>query len=298
MRNNLLLFLLVLLSLNCFSQKLEVRGGFVQDHFELGDEVQYYLTATYPDHMNLFFPDSTYNFSPFEYSAKNYYPSKRLPSGQVYDTAIYTLQCYEIDPSQGLSVPVIILSPKGDSTKIFTKADTILFYELAPVVTDTTSLRTNVAYTEVDTLFNFPLLWISLGVVVVLALVTFLIFGKKIRRILKLKKLKKDYIRFSEELTQYIRTLKENPDKITAERALVSWKNFSERLEDKPYSRMTTREILGFGYTAELDEPLRGIDKCIYGGATDKELYRHFQSIEDFTQHRYTITVDEIKNSK
>jgi hypothetical protein len=65
------------------------------------------------------------------------------------------------------------------------------------------------------------------------------------------------------------------------------------------FTKLTTQEILSnYDHTEELKTALKSIDRCIYGGITDENLYRHFQSIEDFTQYRYGKKIDEIKHGK
>lgn len=292
----IILFFLGTIISSASAQEISVRGGFVQDHFEIGDNVDFWLTARYPESMELVLPDSTFNFGVFEFSAKNYYASK-LKSGNIYDSAIYTLQCYEIDPIQKLKLPAILLS-EGDSLLIFSKQDSILFNPLVAQVSDTTKLKTNLAYVNVNTKFNYPMMWIILGVLSIIIISSLLIFGKTILRKIKLRKLKKDYIKFSDELTLFIRELKENPKKETAELAISKWKKFSEKLEEKPYSKLTSKEILRLGYTSELSDPLRVIDRFIYGGLVEDNLFKQFHSIEDFTQHRYSVVVENIKNTK
>lgn len=292
--NSIIVFLFFLQG--TFAQEVMVRGGFVKDHFEIGDNIDFWLTASYPERLELVLPDSLYDFGVFEYADKNYYPSK-IKSGIIYDSAIYTLQCYEIDPIQRLKLPAILLS-EGDSILIFSKPDSILFHQLVTQISDTTKLKTNLQFADVKTQFNYPLMWVLFGALLVVTVTIVLIFGKSIVRKIKLRKLKKDYIQFSDELTVFIRQLKEKPDKQTAELAVSKWKKFSERLESKPYSKLTSKEILALGYTAELQDPLRAIDRFIYGGLAEENLYKQFHGIEDFTQHRYSIVVDEIKNSK
>ncbi len=67
-------------------------------------------------------------------------------------------------------------------------------------------------------------------------------------------------------------------------------------LEDKPYTKLTTKEIMMLEYTKELKETLRNIDRSVYGRVPNEELYKEFQAVEDFTQHRYSVITDQIKN--
>lgn len=211
------------------------------------------------------------------------------------DSAVYTLQSYEIDKVQRLGLPAFLLK-NGDTTLLRAPLDSILLFELVKEVSDTTKLKENLAYQDVPTQFNFPLLWIILGALLVIGLIVFFAFGKKIRKAFKLRKIKKEYEAFSNRLTAYIRQLKEQPQREVAEEAISDWKRFLEKLENKPYTKLTTKEIVALGYTKELAETLKNIDRSVYGRAHNDALYKEFQAVEDFTQHRYSIIKDQIKN--
>ncbi len=288
---------IVLSSFLAHSQEIKVEGGFIQDEFEIGDEIAYWMTASYPKQTELLMPDSLFDFTPFEYAGKDYFSSQLLASGIIFDSAVYTLQCYEIDEVQYLKLPAIKLA-FGDSTLIYTQTDSIFFKQMVAQVSDTTSLKTNLSLANVSTQFNFPLLWIVIGVLALIALIIFLVFGKKIMIKIRLRKLKKDYLRFSDQFTILIRELKNDASKEKAEGAASYWKKYIEKLENKPFSKLTTKEILALGYTQELESSLKNIDRLVYGKVANEEIYKEFQSIEDFTQHRYSVKQEEIKNGK
>ena len=296
-RDNFLLFILGLsLATSTFAQEISVKGGFVQDSVKIGEDIQYWLTASYPQALDLVLPDTLYDFTPWEFSGKRYFPST-LKGDQVFDSAVYVLQSFEIDPVQYLSLPAFLIKSENDTVTINAATDSLFFQSLIPVQADSIQLKTNTVYQEVSALVNYPLIWIVAGALLVITIVVFFIFGKRIRRMLKLRKLKKEYIKFSEELTRQIRTLKKEPAQNTAEQALVKWKLFLEKMENRPFSKLTTKEIMALDYTNELNDTLKNIDRCIYGGISDENLYKSFQAIEDFTQHRYTVITDQIKNS-
>lgn len=291
------MIMVLLLGLSTHAQQLDIRGGFVEDSLRIGETVHFYLVAKYPASLEVMLPDTTFDFSPFEYADKEFYPSE-LRDGMVLDSAIYMLQSYEIDPTQYLSLPGFVIDAAGDSTMITTKPDSIFFSEMVPMVTDTTRLKTNMAYQDVSKEVNTPLIGIILGTLAILVIGVWLIFGKRIRKALKLRKLKKDYQQFSDQLTLNIRQLKEAPERQLAERTIANWKLFLERMESRPFSKLTTREIMSLDYTEELKGVLKNIDRCIYGRQVDENMYKDFQAIEDFTQHRYSVVTDQIKNSK
>lgn len=281
---------------NSFGQKISVKGGFLEDSLQIGENIHYWLSATYPQKLELILPDTNYQFTPFEFSEKSFFKSE-LNGDDIVDSAVYTLQSYEIDLVQYLSMPVFLISSKGDTTLIESNVDSIYFYELAPIVSDTTQLKSNMELQDVSKQLNYPIISIVLILITCISLLVYLIYGKKIKRHFLLKRLQKEYIKFSDQLTENIRHLKSAPTQKLAEQTLSEWKVFLEKLEKKPISKLTTKEILALEYTQELSATLKNIDRCVYGGHVSDSLYKEFQAIEDFTQHRYAVITDQIKNS-
>jgi hypothetical protein len=219
----------------------------------------------------------------------------RVRGDMAYDTTVYTLQSFEIDLVQRLTLPGFVID-QGDSLELRIPADSICFKELVAEVSDSTMLKQNIAYQDVHRFFNFPMMWVVLGVIAILSIAIFLIYGKRIRRYFQIKQLNKNYRVFSDNITQLIHQLKDDANADLAETALKLWKDYLERLEAIPYSKLTTKEILGLEHTSELKQPLASIDKSVYGRLIENELYRSFQAIEDFTQHRFSLKIDTLKH--
>ena len=296
-QDKLLLYILAItLSLSGFSQQITVRGGFIQDSVRIGEKIDYWLTAQYPEAKDLLLPDTLYSFTPWEFYGKKYFPSQ-LNNGIVYDSAVYSLESYEIDAVQYLSLPAFIVEREEDTVVIDGNLDSIFFSTMLPVAADTLSLKTNLDYQDVDSMVNYPLIWIVLGVLLILIIIGFLVFGKRIRKEFKLRRLKKEYLKFSELLSHNIKSLKSSPNQKIAEASITQWKAFLETMEQRPFTKLTTKEIMALEYTNELNGTLKNIDRCVYGGKLDENLYKDFQAIEDFTQHRYSVITDQIKNS-
>lgn len=289
-----ILLLFWLLSLPIAAQEVQVRGGFIQEGMKLGEPVNFWMSARYPGNVELLLPDSNYSFSPFEFAGRRYFES-RLQDQTIIDSVVYTLQSYEIDRVQYLDLPAFVLR-SGDTTELRTSTDSVLLFQLTKDVSDTTRLKENLAYQDVPTYFNYPLWSIIFGGLAIVVVAVFLIFGGRIRRTLKLRKLRKEYRIFSEHLNAYIHTLKTEPEHHTAEKAISEWKRFLETLEETPFSKLTTKEIVAMDYTSELRDTLRNIDRSVYGHLRKEDLYKDFQAVEDFTQHRYAVVTDRIKN--
>ncbi len=292
----LVLVISIFYALNSPAQEIKVSGGFLEDSLLIGQDINFWISASYPIELEMIFPDSGHNFSPFEYSSKSYFPSTSADQ-LAFDSTVYTIQSYEIDLVQYLQLPAIILDGL-DTVIIDTPLDSVFFKELAPIVSDTTQLISNTDYQVVHTVFNYPLLYIILGILLFVALILLAIFGKKIVRFFRLRKLRRDYESFSEKLTTYISRLKAKPEADIAEMALITWKKYQEKLENFPFTKLTTREILTGEFNKELEKPLKSIDQLIYGKRLTEMIYQDFQQIEDFTQDRYNKKAEEIRNGK
>ncbi|WP_424961692.1 hypothetical protein [Ekhidna sp.] len=286
----------LLCTFHLHAQEITVKGGFVEDSLLIGQDVNYWMSASYPPELEMVFPDSLYMFTPFEFSNKTYYPTQ-IVDGLAFDSTVYTIQSFEIDRVQYLKLTAVILNG-SDSTVIETPLDSIFLTELAPVVTDSTKLKTNLDYQAVDRQFNYPLMYYILGGLILLIIILLLIFGKRILKWIKLRRLRMQYEQFSEVYNEYIKKLKVDPKPELAEKALVFWKNYQQRLDKVPFSVMTTKEILNQDFAGELKEPLKSIDSVVYGKRVQKNIYQDFQQIEDFTQDRYTKKIAEIKDGK
>lgn len=278
-----------------YGQEVQVKGGFIQDSIAIGQPVQYWMTAAYPQQLQVVFPDSNYNFRAFELVGKNFTPTQvREPF--YFDSAVYSLTSFEIDSIQYLNLPAIFINQR-DSSLIYAPLDSIYTIHQVSIVSDTLLLKENTELRKVARNVNYPLIWILIGLFIVTGIAVYLIFGKRIRKYFILKRLRRDYHNFSEKITLAIRDLKSRQDKKQVEHALNTWKAFMEKLEKKPYRSLTSKEILSFNETRELKDVLKNIDRSIYGGVMSEDLFKDFQSIEDYTQHRYGIVVESIKNN-
>jgi len=297
-KRHIFISLLMLSVLLVQSQEIKINGGFIEDSLQLGSTVHYWVTAEYPMEIEVLFADSNYNFSPFEYADK-FFVETELRNDNAFDSVVYGFQSFEIDLIQKLQLPVFVIQ-SNDSIVLTTPLDSLFFEELVPLqqVSDTTQLIQNTKYNPVARLFNYPLMRIIVGILLVISLMIFFIFGQKIRKYFTIMRLKKEYGLFSNFISQSINDLKKNVDRERAAQSLTQWKNYLERIELQPFSKLTTKEILALEFTSELKEALRNIDKNVYGNFRDPELYKSFQDIEDFTQHRFHMKIEDIKNGK
>lgn len=277
------------------AQEISPYGKFLKDSVMVGEEVQYSLSVKYPSDWHVIFPDSTFNYEPFEFYTKSYFPT-RVDSAYAYDSAVYTLSTFEIDLVQKLQLPVYLLEG-NDSTTVLAQPDSIILKELVTVLPDSLKFRENLAFQVVDYAFNYPYFMIGIGLFAALLLVTYFIFGKTIRAKIKLYRMRKAYEKFSLQFDRGIIKIKQSEtNSQLIEEILVTWKKYMEKIEDRPFTKYTSKEILKVGFENELKEVLQNIDRSIYGAMGDEEMHKNFEALEDFTLERYQKKIKEVQN--
>lgn len=293
---SLLLFLITILSELC-AQEIQVKGYFLEDSIKIGIKTPFVLVAAYPEDQDVVFPDSLFDFSPYELDDKWYAPTSTA-KGLSYDSAIYYLLSYEIDSIQYHQMPVFQLVA-GDSITYQTAPDSIMYYHVVTEIPDSITaenapLKENTTYKRVSMAFNYPYLIIGLAIVFVIALIAILVFGKSIRKSFALRRLNKTHRQFLDRFETVYRSSKAEKEK--AEALLVSWKKYLEKLENKPYTKSTTKEILVDHRSEPLENALRGLDKMIYSTVAGDQMDRSFSTLRDFSQQKFEAKIQEVKN--
>jgi len=279
------------------AQDIQVKGYFRGDSASVGEIVPYVLTATYPRHLQVLFPDSTFKFAPFEASGKSYFPT-RTSDGISHDSAIYLLSTFELDSIQSLRLPVFILQER-DCLTVYPSTDSIrLRFKVAmaldSIPAEKLPLKANTAYQRVKWLLNYPILLIGGGVLLVAAVIAWFIFGKKIRRYFLLRRMKRKYLAFLQRFSESISRMGGNAASPVAEDALMLWKKYMEDLESYPFTKSTSREILKKFTHNGLSQALRTIDRGIYGGYGAPP--EPFRFLEDYSRQQFARKEEEVKN--
>lgn len=256
---------------NCITSyaQVKVTSGFIPDSVVVGDHAAYYLTATYPKKLQVLFPDSTFSFQPFEFEKKKYFTTQTSDS-LSYDSAVYTLSTFEVDLVQHLQLPVFILHQQ-DCTTLLSLRDSVILKQLVTIpLPDTLKaenlpLISNTAYEPVAWLLNYPLLLIITGVLLIVIVVGWIIFGKRIRKHFTVKRLQKEHATFMQTFNEQFDLLKQQFSPHNTERILLLWKRYMETLDARPYTKLTTKETALLLEDQALGMQLRRVDAAVYG---------------------------------
>ena len=70
-----------------------------------------------------------------------------------------------------------------------------------------------------------------------------------------------------------------------------------EKLEDIPYTKLTTKEIIKIQQNTSLEETLKSIDRNIYSTVTMSALQNDFEFLKDYSLDRYNHVTEVIRNN-
>jgi len=264
------------------------KGKFLSDSVKVGLSVKYALSYRHKATADVFFPDSAYNFTPFEMIDREYFNTVTDQNGSL-DSVVYTLISFEVTPVQELSLPVYVRA-KRDCTRVFAPMDYVILSSIikSNVNIDTLSLKKDTRLILIAQQVNFPLIFlIIIGLLLIVGMV-FWFFGKPIRRQVRLFNFKRRYDDFRKLFQRLSRGTDDAKKRLeNIEKAVVLWKKYIERIENKPFTTFTTKEILDNLKDNRLPDALREIDATVYGGVYSNEIIASLQVLQGLAEGLY-----------
>jgi hypothetical protein len=279
------------------AQIVDVRGGFLSDSIKIGEATAFYLSAHYGDSLNVLFPDSTFKFSSFEFDRKEYFATQTRDRISM-DSVVYYFSTFEVDREQYLKLPVYVVQPQ-DCTMFESASDTILIEQMVAEVPDSVSadqlpLKMNTAYETVSYQFNYWILIIIGAILLVIAIIVWIFFGKRIARYYRVRRLQRRHNEFVRTYGEIVQKLQTGFSINHAEKALAFWKKYMEVLEPYPFTKLTTRETLVLTKDEVLAGNLRQIDRAIY--ADQPTVLTPFEQLRSFADQRFMKKLREVQH--
>ena len=264
------------------------KGKFLSDSVKVGLPVQYALSYRHEATADVFFPDSAYNFAPFEMVKRKFFNTITDQNGSL-DSVVYTLISFEVTPVQELSLPVYVREKK-DCTRVFAPIDYVILNSIIKtnVNIDSLFLKKDTRLIPIAQQVNFPLIFlIIIGLLLVIGMV-FWFFGKPIRRQVRLFNFKRRYDDFRKLFQRLSRGTEDAKKRLeNIEKAVVLWKKYIERIENKPFTTFTTKEILDNLKDNRLSDALREIDATVYGGVYSSKTIASLQILQELAEGLY-----------
>ncbi|MDJ1471449.1 hypothetical protein QNI19_28545 [Cytophagaceae bacterium DM2B3-1] len=262
----------------CLAQELKPHGKFLVDSAKIGLPIRYTLSFRHPAEMQVIFPDSGYNFSPFEWDHKDYFPTRTDAKGSI-DSVVYTFTTFNIAPIQKLQLPVYIVQQK-DCTTVYATIDSVVVQQLLGQPSRFLSPKTNVEYIPVPQTLDYRLILAIILASGLLILLLYLLFGRQIKRQYRLYRLWREHRSFVSHYEKLRRKVRQQKETSAVEMTVVLWKQYMELLHNKPYSSYTTKEITEIISNSKLSDSLQIADRAIYGNSMPEEIYGALRNLQ------------------
>lgn len=264
-----------------FAQPVKPKGKFLTDSIEVGKPFLYALSFDHAPNQEVFFPDSAFNYAPFEIlSRKSFTSSTKANGTSTLDSAIYQLVTFNVTKAQVLSVPVFVYS-RRDCTAVFTVPDTIFLKSKNLIsLADNESLKPETTLAALRREFNFSMLLGYIGLAIGVIGAINWVFGKDINKQWRLIKLQRRHLEYLRSFNRLLRNAREKNNIKDAESAIIVWKNYLERLERKPFATYTTREIMDNMPDDSLAEALKNMDGIIYGQVKSNNMHVFLEELK------------------
>lgn len=263
------------------------KGQFLDGTIVIGKPFRFAFSFLHEPQQQVFFPDSTYDYAPFEWVGQDYFTTRTDSLGSM-DSTVYRLVCFELTTRPQYQLPVYLLTQR-DCTAVFSPLHSFLFSSTLPSTArpDTLLLRPQVAVDTLKHQFNYPVFLVFLAALGSALLVVYWFFGKAIDRqwrIFLLQRRHRDFVRTFNRLNRIVNDRNSIGE---TEKAVVVWKNYLESVERKPFASYTTREILDSIPDESLESALNEIDRIIYGQAGSKPATEALKTLKLVAQRLY-----------
>lgn len=291
-----LVLLFVILS-GAVSRGQSPDGKFLQDTIEIGKPFYYSFSYLHSPDTEVFFPDTTFNFFPFEVIGQEYFTTQTTEKGSL-DSTVYKLIAFNVQKEQVFSLPVFV-SMNGDCTAVFSRPDTAYLQLLLTPTTrlDTLKLLVMNEVLPLEKQFNYT---VFIGVLVsagLAGLLIFWLFGEILKRqwnMILLQRRHRDFVRSFSRLSK---SANEKGILADAEKAVIVWKKFMEKVEEKPFATYTTREILDTIADKVLATALKDMDGVIYGHVQSSNMAESLEVLKRVGLQAYRVKRKEIADS-
>jgi hypothetical protein len=263
---------------------------FLADTVRIGEPVRFLVVWKHLPEKEVFFPDSTHDFKPFEFVSKRAFPTKT--AGLSTDSVIYTLATFETDSLQSLALPIFVLNQR-DTTTIVSNADEIFVQATVLQLPDTLKIMENTELRILDDNFNY---WYWAGGAVVfigVGIGLYAVFGRRIRKNFRLTRMRKQYQRF---IADFDKSLKKYEQVTATEQGLSVWKGYLENLQNIPFTTYTSKEIADLVPDKTLTESLKNIDRAVYGNRINEQTKEALEILKIYAQNTYQAKIKEVQN--
>lgn len=295
-----LIIVLVFLGWNkiALSQTIPIPKAFLQkDSIQIGEPFQLTLHLNHSRASTILFPDTSYDFSPFELIKKDFFPTRTVGE-QSRDCVVYELATFIPDSSFRLRLPVFQVA-NGDSTAFFSnEVHAVLIPSLSEKEATATLPKEEIQLLQVPKSINYPYIILGMAAVVVLLLLFNIFFDRPIQKFIYLLLEKRRYDSFMRQFEKQSRAMERELLIERMENLIVNWKRYLERIDGRPFTSFTSAEFYKALKDNTLRDSLMEVDRWIYGGLEMKDWKRNVDYFRHISDQMYQLKRERIRNGK
>ncbi len=283
MGKKLKFILLLVCPIVTFAQQVKVDGYFMQDSSKIGERVGYVLKATYPDSVQLIFPDSAYDFSPLVLLEKRTFISSTA-QGSTQDSTIYYLSNFSLEPSTFLTLPVVEFN-RYDSVTHYPEESELKLRLMLDSIPEQLVFQENNVYQPLKKSINWIMTALVLGGLLLFAGVMYFLFAKQVGEFFDGRREKRKWKQFEKKWKTQTNQLTEKPSIELADEVIGLWKGYMEHLTNRPVKEWTSSETGEKLGDLKIFQSLRAVDMIIYAGESSKS--------EEATEYLYQVAKEK-----
>jgi len=272
-------------------------ASFSKDSIKIGESVNLSLSLYYPSTTQILFPDTNYNFSPFELIRKDFFTTRT--KGEISkDCVVYQLATYALDSIQSLKIPVYQFKGE-DSTGWFSNEISIrIVQKIKTALPSNPVFETELSLIPVAKRINYPYILIGMSIVLILILLVNFFFDRPIQKFFFLFLEKRRHNAWLNQYDKQYNQLEGSLNVENVEGLLVTWRKYIERVDGEPYTSFTSTEIFKILPDKILKEVLQEVDRWIYGGIDMIDWRFNMDYVKQISIQLYLKKRESIRNGK
>ncbi len=273
------------------------KATFDKDSAKIGEKVKLSVYLDYPYTNKILFPDTNYDFQPFEILKRDFFPT-RTRNNISRDCVVFEVCTFLPDSIQKIQVPIFQFQEKDSLSWYSNEASIFITPVIKGPVPEKPVFETALSPVPVARKINYPYIIIGMSVIIILILIINFFFDRPIQKFIYLfleARRHKAYLKQFEKINGQL----ENSLTVElVENLLVTWKKYLQRVDDHPYTSFTSREIYQVLPDQVLRDALMEIDRWIYGGLDMKDWRSNFNYLKNISLQFYQKKREAIRNGK
>ena len=295
--SSILFLWLTSLTLQAQFSDIEVQSYISKDTVVIGEPFVYSLSINYPSQYEVFFPDSQYFKTPIEWINKTY--SNTVCKDNICtDSVQYTLRTFSTDSILSPNIPVFIFIDNFHDTLFIHPEEKQIVVKKLNTATEDYQWKENVEYLEVYDSINYWYYGLITLVILFVVFILYMIAGPYIIKRIKLFNLTINHKRFIIEYDALLQLFSSQKKPSDLEKGVTLWKSYLTKLESKPYTTLTTKELEELPGMDDIIIPLQNLDRYLYGGLSKTENSESLNALRRFSNKRFLTKKIELRNAR